>query len=699
MPDRTITVNIDHTASLDKRWFASQGERITVDVVLAAGLWALGYDGYVDFILPDGSTCFKGPYDCSSGTISLTLGALDSVLDKDGKVWWQFVLAVTTGSVREIMWLSEQYESKVLPSIFATTSAILPYVPQMMFPVQYPAENISVADVAERFLSTEVEGALQEVGSQLAEIASISLYSDDLIAALAAVNYVYIPDGKTISVTRTLIASDLQGKKILGAGKGHSVIHFVGDIDCFDFDSCTDFSLNDVTIQVDTNNAHVVLKPTATTAEVKFVKIDNVEIRATDVVTLHALGVYTGVDILATAYGTDYCHFNNIDMYFPRKGIYLHGDRTGATNNWITSNYFLNPVIRGYREIGIGIEITGTAGDVTIQDNEFINSKILALQELTYTTRKGYIIGGTSNIFTGISHWNDSGDFSATNYGLVFDVPYRDIPNNLVIGGHVEGEILNLEYAAVNNCNFKHLGPINAIVTSKIRNIIPNPNFTMGTKKYTVSGGTMAVADDLTSPSGKTMTLTCSGSSMAFYPTIVNKQKYLLGKTVLFIVCLKSEDTVQIIVDETTLYTTNIVYPYGSGYGVYVVARKITENNAFLGLEVLLTGAGSTVDIAYMYAHVIDEITEKSGLDVENIELGITKNYGTFTITSGTTYEDVSHGMDRTPDASDIQVVPTSSLGAAKCFYVTAIDAGMFEVILDVDPGIDVTFAWKINIV
>lgn len=202
MPDRTMTVNIDHTASLDKRYIAVQGEQITVDVVLAAGLWALGYDGYVDFIMPDGSTCFKGPYDCSTGTISFTLGAVDSVLDKDGMIWWQFVLAETVGSVRTTMWLSEQVESKVLPSILATTSAILPYVPQMVFPVSYPASNVSLADVPGRFFSLELESALMELAGSGRTTQTVKGNNNDLEQrAINVKRYGVVGDGVTDDTT------------------------------------------------------------------------------------------------------------------------------------------------------------------------------------------------------------------------------------------------------------------------------------------------------------------------------------------------------------------------------------------------------------------------------------------------------------------------------------------------------------------
>jgi hypothetical protein len=168
MPDVTITINTNHTSSISRSFLAIQGEQITVDVVVDAGIIALALDGYVDFLLPDGSSYFKGAYSCSTGTISFTLGALDSVLDKEGKVTLQFVLANTVGGVRENIWLSEECETKVLPAILATSSAILPYVPQMVLPVTYPAENITVVDINNIFTATLLEDILTELGQRVA---------------------------------------------------------------------------------------------------------------------------------------------------------------------------------------------------------------------------------------------------------------------------------------------------------------------------------------------------------------------------------------------------------------------------------------------------------------------------------------------------------------------------------------------------
>lgn len=163
MPDRTFTVNLDHSVSIDNDFLAVQGEQISVDVIIPASLAALGYDAYIDFLLPDGTAYFKGAYDSSSGTVSFTLGAVDSILDKDGELFWQLVLATTVGDVRTEMWKSIQGKTVVLSSINATSSAILPYVPQMVFPATYPAENITLDDVDSLITATDAEGAFREI--------------------------------------------------------------------------------------------------------------------------------------------------------------------------------------------------------------------------------------------------------------------------------------------------------------------------------------------------------------------------------------------------------------------------------------------------------------------------------------------------------------------------------------------------------
>lgn len=187
MPDRTFTVNLDHSVSIDNDFLAVQGEQISVDVIVPASLAALGYDAYIDFLLPDGTAYFKGAYDSSSGTVSFTLGAVDSMLDKDGELFWQLVLATTVGTVRTEIWKSIQGKTIVLSSINATTSAILPYVPQMVFPNTYPASNVSIDDVGGWLGDTNVEDALQNVGHAVSnlntEVGSLNYTEENYIVA------------------------------------------------------------------------------------------------------------------------------------------------------------------------------------------------------------------------------------------------------------------------------------------------------------------------------------------------------------------------------------------------------------------------------------------------------------------------------------------------------------------------------------
>lgn len=159
----TMTVNLDKTASLNRQNFGSQGEDIEITVVVPAGISGSGYDAYIDFIQPDGLAYFKGPYDCSSGTFSFFIGVLDSLMDKDGDLFWQFLLAETAGSVRTVKWSANRYKNPIYASVGATSSAILPYVPQMVYPDDYPASLISVEDAAGNWLGNDVEAVLGEV--------------------------------------------------------------------------------------------------------------------------------------------------------------------------------------------------------------------------------------------------------------------------------------------------------------------------------------------------------------------------------------------------------------------------------------------------------------------------------------------------------------------------------------------------------
>jgi hypothetical protein len=74
----------------------------------------------------------------------------------------------------------------------------------------------------------------------------------------------------------------------------------------------------------------------------------------------------------------------------------------------------------------------------------------------------------------------------------------------------------------------------------------------------------------------------------------------------------------------------------------------------------------------------------------------ITEAKGTAQVDNGSTSETVTHGIEVTPTLEDIQVTPTSTLGSATEFYVANVTATQFDIVVDVDPTQNITFAWNI---
>ena len=163
MADVTLTVNSDKTITLSTNSLGSQMERVSVDVVVPAAVAALGYEAYLDFLLPDGTSYYKGGYDCSSAAFTFGLGETDSIMDKDGLVYVQFWVGTIVADVKTMHWATSIKQTKVNASIGATSAAILPYLPQMVVPASYPAANISLEDAANRFTASQVEAALAEI--------------------------------------------------------------------------------------------------------------------------------------------------------------------------------------------------------------------------------------------------------------------------------------------------------------------------------------------------------------------------------------------------------------------------------------------------------------------------------------------------------------------------------------------------------
>lgn len=170
MADRTITINENKTVTMDSSYLGIQGEQVSVDFSVATSLSEMGLDAYVDFRLPSGNSVFKGAYDCSSGAFNFGIGATDNILDEGGEVYLQLVLAETEGDVRTAIWKSLMFKTNVAPSINATSSAVLPYVPQMVFPGNYPAELIELADSGNKIVAVNVEDAIQELADKIQAI-------------------------------------------------------------------------------------------------------------------------------------------------------------------------------------------------------------------------------------------------------------------------------------------------------------------------------------------------------------------------------------------------------------------------------------------------------------------------------------------------------------------------------------------------
>jgi hypothetical protein len=539
-----------------------------------------------------------------------------------------------------------------------------------------------------------------ELESQLAQIASITKYNNDLLAALSAVNYLYIPAGTTITLSQTLTATHLQGKKILGAGRKNSTIKFVGNIDCFNLDAITNFAIDGVGIEVDTTNTKDVFKFIPTTSTIKDVVIGNdMEIRCPSYSTA---GQYVGIHMTALPAGVYKNRIGAIEIHFPSKGIYLDGSTPTSGVAWANANKFFSPNVLGYKLVGIGIEMTAGAVNCMISDNAFLNPNVYDFVN-TGASRRGFIIDGKFNSFVGIGHYNDSGDSTTNNIGLSFKES-KEMTNNLIIGGHIEGFIENGHMRVANKVDFDYepagVGYWGKKLTSKIKNVLRNPEFQDGLQNYNLSAATAVIANDNKTPSGKKVTITSSGVNGDLTQTIPNKQTNAIGKKIVFVACCKSTAQVLLVIDESTDLSFN-VYDYNSsfvGYRTVIVSRTISVDNPTLACTLRVKGAGNTADVAFMYAQIVSDEDDINGLEVQNTFYGNTGNYGTATIANGTTAIAVNHGLDYIPNAAEISLMPISGIGSAKHYWISNITTTQFTVNIDVNAGIDVSFSWRANL-
>jgi len=141
----------------------------------------------------------------------------------------------------------------------------------------------------------------------------------------------------------------------------------------------------------------------------------------------------------------------------------------------------------------------------------------------------------------------------------------------------------------------------------------------------------------------------------------------------------------------------------GGTHGDNIIAMNMTLDNGEYGIytqESDGTNENNLVIFNIAQGNTPDMDDTATGTILKNNTGYVTENQGVATIASGTTSVTVSHGLDKTPDVSDIQVTPIESLGAASFFYVdrTTVDATSFDIVVDADPTQDVDFAWEAKI-
>jgi hypothetical protein len=114
--DININVYYNKNITLDRSYFATQGTSLTVQVTVDDDVADVGYDAYLDFLLPDGTSYWRGGFDCGNGSFIFTLASDDIIISKDGDLLIQLVLADETDGVRTTYWSSFQIESYIQSS-------------------------------------------------------------------------------------------------------------------------------------------------------------------------------------------------------------------------------------------------------------------------------------------------------------------------------------------------------------------------------------------------------------------------------------------------------------------------------------------------------------------------------------------------------------------------------------------------------
>lgn len=72
-------------------------------------------------------------------------------------------------------------------------------------------------------------------------------------------------------------------------------------------------------------------------------------------------------------------------------------------------------------------------------------------------------------------------------------------------------------------------------------------------------------------------------------------------------------------------------------------------------------------------------------------------NKGTASITTGNTEVTVTHGIDQTPAAEDISVMPCTAWGALTTWWVDTVTSTTFKIKCNLNPLGTVVFAWRVD--
>jgi len=108
------------------------------------------------------------------------------------------------------------------------------------------------------------------------------------------------------------------------------------------------------------------------------------------------------------------------------------------------------------------------------------------------------------------------------------------------------------------------------------------------------------------------------------------------------------------------------------------------------------TGADYNSIVNNVFTNVtVPKIVKAGANTIVNRNIGyVTENSGTATITAGSTYVDVTHGLSITPDINKIRVTPKDNLGGCS-FWVSNVTSTTFRINISSTDTVDHSFGWS----